>query len=75
MRKGDVMDGLQASLDALERARSRKRELKGLIRNLAEQYRLVKEEMEMHKKRAEALIHEHEYVGYLDTTKLDPPRK
>ena len=65
------MLSLKTTLDALERARSRRRELKRLIRNLIEQYRLVKREEEMHKKRAEALLQDREYSAVMDTITTD----
>jgi hypothetical protein len=43
------------------------------MKNLIEQYRLVKKEEAMHEKRAEALIQEREYSGYTDTIKLGEP--
>jgi hypothetical protein len=70
-QKGDVMHSLQATLDALEKARTRKQELKELLKNLTEQCRLVKQEVKMHEKRVEAMMREREYVEYLDTLRLD----
>ncbi len=69
------MDTVKVSLDALERAKRRRKELKRLIKNLIEQYRLLKKEEDMHTKRARALIQEHEYSGSTDTIKLDEPTK
>ena len=65
------MPSLETTLDALERVRRRKKELKRSIKDLIEQLRLVKREEEMHTKRARALIQEHEYSGSTDTIKLD----
>jgi hypothetical protein len=67
------MPSLETTLDALERARHRKKDLKRLMKNLIEQDRLVRKEEEVHTKRARALIQEHEYSGYTDTIKLDEP--
>jgi hypothetical protein len=69
------MHSLQATLDALEKARTRKQELKDLLRNLTEQCRLVKQEVKMHEKRLEAMMREREYVEYLDTLRLDQQLK
>jgi hypothetical protein len=67
------MSSLETTLDALKKARRRKKDLKRLMKNLIEQYRLVKKEEAMHEKRAEALIQEREYSGYTDTIKLGEP--
>jgi hypothetical protein len=67
------MSSLETTLDALKKARRRKKDLKRLMKNLIEQYRLVKKEEQMHEKRAEALIQEREYSGYTDTIKLGEP--
>jgi hypothetical protein len=68
-----MMSSLETTLDALKKARRRKKDLKRLMKNLIEQYRLVKKEEAMHEKRAEALIQEREYSGYTDTIKLGEP--
>jgi len=65
------MPSLETTLDALERARRRKKDLKRQLKNLIEQLRLVQKEEEMHTKRARALIQEREYSGFTDTIKLD----
>jgi len=67
------MPSLETTLDALERAKRRRKELNRLIKNLIEQYRLVKREQEMHEKRAQALIQEREYSGCMDTIMTDKP--
>lgn len=72
--KGDIMPSLETTLDALKKARRRKKELKKLIKNLIEQYHLVKREEEMHVKQARALIQEREYSGFTDTIKLGGPK-
>jgi hypothetical protein len=64
------MPSLQTTLDALEEARSKKRDLRKQIKDLVEQYRLVKQEEEIHTKRARALIQEYEYSGFTDTINL-----
>jgi len=69
------MLSLETTLEALDRARRRKKDLKRQLKNLMEQLRLAKQEEEMHTKRARALIQEHEYSGYTDTIKLDKPTK
>jgi len=67
------MPSLETTLEDLERARRRKKELKRQLKNLIEQLRLAKKEEEMHTKRARALIQQHEYSGFTDTIKLDEP--
>jgi|GEM_PF-5893297 hypothetical protein len=69
------MPTLETTLEDLERARRRKKDLKRQLKNLVEQLRLAKREEEMHTKRARALIQEHEYSGFTDTIKLDEPPK
>jgi hypothetical protein len=73
LTEGNAMDGLKTTLDSLKRARRRRKDLKRLINNLIEQYRLVKREEELHEKRAKILIREREYSAYLDTIKMDKP--
>jgi len=65
------MPSLETTLEDLERARSRKQDLKRQLKKLIEQLRLAKREEEMHTKRARALIQEREYSGFTDTIKLD----
>lgn len=69
------MPALESTLEDLERARRRKKDLKRQLKNLVEKLRLAKREEEMHTKRARALIQEHEYSGFTDTIKLDEPPK
>jgi len=70
-----MMPALESTLEDLERARRRKKDLKRQLKNLVEKLRLAKREEEMHTKRARALIQEHEYSGFTDTIKLDEPPK
>lgn len=65
------MGDLEKSLKAVEQARRRKRELKGLIEVLYEEYKLIKAEIEMHKENIEKLMSAKEYSAYLDTIKMD----
>ncbi|MGO9569914.1 MAG: response regulator [Desulfomonilaceae bacterium] len=69
----DIVPSLETTLDDLKRARRWKKELKRLIKNLIERYRVAKREEEMHKKRARTLLQEREYSGYLDTIITDKP--
>jgi hypothetical protein len=73
--KGDIMPSLETTLEDLERARRRKRDLKRQLKKLIEQYRLAKLEEEIQIKRARALIQEHEYSGFTDTIRLDEPTR
>ena len=65
------MPNVETTLEDLEKARRRKKDLKRQLKNLLEQLRLAKKEEEMHTKRARALIQEREYSGFTDTIKLD----
>jgi hypothetical protein len=62
---------LEYTLKAVEQARRRKRELKNLIEVLFEEYKLVRTEIDMHKKQIEKLMSAKEYSAYLDTIRVD----
>ncbi len=65
------MGELEYTLKAVEQARRRKRELKNLIEVLFEEYKLVRTEIDMHKKQIEKLMSAKEYSAYLDTIRVD----
>lgn len=65
------MSEFEDTLAALEAAKKRKKDLKRLMANLVEQYKLVKKEIAAHEKRVKALVKETELSGYLDTLKVD----
>ena len=72
------MGEFEETLEALEAAKKRRKELKRLMENLMKQYELVKAEIAYYEKRVKALVKESELCGYLDTVNVEvkefPPK-
>jgi hypothetical protein len=67
------MTNLEEVMEALEKAKKRRKEIKKLVGVLVKEYDLLKKEIELHQKHVNRLVREKEYSQFLDTVKLEQP--
>ena len=69
------MGNLDQAVDALEKAKKRRKEIKKLVEIWVKEYNLVKKEIELLQKQVSSIVREKEYSQFVDTVKLEGPMK
>jgi hypothetical protein len=69
------MGNLDQTVDALEKAKRRRKEIKKLVETWVKEYNLIKKEIELLQKQVSMIVREKEYSQFVDTVKLEGPMK